>query len=283
MSDNNDHHYHPTELTEEEKAIVTHMEAETSRAIRTRGRMLPFAGALTVLLLCVLTLAWFETLTGIIEPTSCVIFGALLSIFSIPCHLLGGNRNVISSVLVRSVLYVASILINTAGTSLSIAAYYVHLGKVPTTAEMILCGGCAMLLFGVLALLISLWPHRHGLMIALVGLTTLGLAVSSVVFWIRSEDKTLWSLAFFLLLWVGISIISLCAACSDENSPWLRFASFASFGLFMVVAAVVMIILICAAGDCDCDGDCCDCDGSCCDCGGGGGGNSKPRRQRRSK
>ena len=279
MSDNNENRHHLTELTDEEKAIVTHMEAETSRAIRTRGRMLPFAGALTVLLLCVLTLAWFETLTGIIEPTSCVIFGALLSIFAIPCHLLGGNRNVISSVLVRSVLYVASILINTAGTSLSMAAYYVHLGKVPTTAEMILCGGCAMLLFGILALLISLWPHRHGLMTALVGLTTLGLAVSSVVFWIRGEDKTLWSLAFFLLLWVGISIISLCAACSDENSPWLRFASFASFGLFMVVAAVVMIILICAGGDCDCGGDC----GDCCDCGSGGNGKSSVKKAKKRR
>ena len=71
---------------------------------------------------------------------------------------------------------------------------------------------------------------------------------------------------------VGITVISLCAACSDEKSSWLRFASFASFGLLLIVAFVVLIILLCAGGgDCSCDGGCCD----GCDCGGGGKGRQK--------
>ena len=272
MNDNNEQRYHFTELTAEEKADLARAEAESDRAIRMRGLLLPLAGVVTVLLLCALTPAWYGAFLGNIQPIACLIFGAFLSLFAIPCHLLGGNRNVIGSAGVRSVLYVVGILINTAGTSLSMTAYYLHLGKLPTQGDMLLFGGCAILLFGVLAVCMLLWSGRYQLVSWLVGLTTLGLWIVSTVFWIRTEDKALWSMGFFLLLWVGIAVISLCAACSDEKSSWLRFASFASFGLLLIVAFVVLIILLCAGGgDCSCDGGCCD----GCDCGGGGKGRQK--------
>ena len=272
MNDNNEQRYHFTELTAEEKADLARAEAESDRAIRMRGLLLPLAGVVTVLLLCALTPAWYGAFLGNIQPIACLIFGAFLSLFAIPCHLLGGNRNVIGSAGVRSVLYVVGILINTAGTSLSMTAYYLHLGKLPTQGDMLLFGGCAILLFGVLAVCMLLWSGRYQLVSWLVGLTTLGLWIVSTVFWIRTEDKALWSMGFFLLLWVGIAVISLCAAYSDEKSSWLRFASFASFGLLLIVAFVVLIILLCAGGgDCSCDGGCCD----GCDCGGGGKGRQK--------
>ena len=280
MTDHNEQSYHFTELTVEEQANLARAEAESDRAIRVRGRMLPLTGFATSLLLCLLTPAWYGGFAGKLDPFACLAFGILISLFAIPCHLLGGSRDVLRVGWVKSLFYAVGILINTAGTSLCMAAYYVHLGKAPSAAEMTVCAGCVLLLFGVLALLVSLWPDRYGLLTGLTGLVTLGLFVTATVFWIRNGDKTLWSLAFFLLLWVGIAVIALCAACSDEDSPWLRFASFASFGLFMIVAFVVLIILVCAAGDCDCDcggGDCCD----GCDCGGGR--ESKPKVKRRTR
>ncbi len=63
---------------------------------------------------------------------------------------------------------------------------------------------------------------------------------------------------------------------ADAGWGWLRFLSFASFGVFMLVGAVVLLILMCLGGDCDCDCDCC----SGCDCGGSGsGGKSKVNRR----
>ena len=278
MTDHNEQSYHFTELTVEEQANLARAEAESDRAIRVRGRMLPLTGFATSLLLCLLIPAWYGGFAGKLDPFACLAFGILISLFAIPCHLLGGSRDVLRVGWVKSLFYAVGILINTAGTSLCMAAYYVHLGKAPSAAEMTVCAGCVLLLFGVLALLVSLWPDRYGLLTGLTGLVTLGLFVTATVFWIRNGDKTLWSLAFFLLLWVGIAVIALCAACSDEDSPWLRFASFASFGLFMIVAFVVLIILLCAGGgDCSCDGDCCD----GCDCGGGG--ESKPKVKRRTR
>jgi hypothetical protein len=170
-------------------------------------------------------------------------------------------------------------LINTAGTSLCTVAYYLHIDKAPTSAEMTVCCGGVLCLFTFLAVFMSIWPDRYGMITGITGLLTLGLTITSAVFWIRNTDKGLWSLAFFLLLTTGIAVICLCAACSDEESPLLRFASFASFGLLMIVAVVVLILLLCAGGggDCDCDcggGDCCDCG----DCGGGTNGKSQRRK-----
>jgi hypothetical protein len=102
-------------------------------------------------------------------------------------------------------------------------------------------------------------------------LVALGGLITATVFWIRSDSKVLFSTVFFILLWVLIALMALRAACGDEGSPWIRFASFASFGLLMAVGAVVLLILICAAGGDSCD---CGCDGGCCDggdCGGGRG------------
>ena len=133
-----------------------------------------------------------------------------------------------------------------------------------------------ILLLGLTALLLQLFPDRYGVVTVAVSLLTVALGTASVVFWIRNDEKTLWSLGFFLLLWVLISVIALHVACSDEESPWLRFASFAAFGLLLLVAAVVLLILLCVAGDgCDCD-----CDGGCCDCGGG---SDKPRARRKTR
>ncbi len=72
---------------------------------------------------------------------------------------------------------------------------------------------------------------------------------------------------------------------SDAKWGWLRFLSFASFGIFMIVGAIVLLILMLIGGDCDCDcGDCCDCDcGDCCDCCDFDGCKSKNSKRKRYK
>jgi hypothetical protein len=279
MSNRDDQIYHFTESTPEERERYARMAEESTQARRRRGQMLPLFGALTSLLICLTIPLWYGAFSGHIQPIACLIFGVLISLFAIPCHLLGGSRDVIRSGSVKSVLYILGMLINTAGTSLCTVAYYLHAGKAPTSAEMTVCCGGILCLFAVLAVFMSIWPDRYGMITGITGLLTLGLTITSAVFWIRNTDKGLWSLAFFLLLTTGIAVICLCAACSDEESPLLRFASFASFGLLMIVAVVVLILLLCAGGggDCDCDcggGDCCDCG----DCGGGTNGKSQRRK-----
>ena len=92
----------------------------------------------------------------------------------------------------------------------------------------------------------------------------IALAIYCVPVSVRNKilHEGFFSFGFFNLLWTLISVIALHVACSDEESPALRFASFASFGILLGVAAIVLAILVCAGRDCDCD-----CSGDCCDCG----------------
>ena len=283
MKERNNHSYHFTESSPEDRAFYAEEAARMTRADRVRGRTLPLVGFLTSLLILLMIPVWYGILYGNVTPMACLCFGVLLALPAIPCHLLGGNREVIPIEWVRSLLYGAGILFNGMATALCVAAYYLHLGSLPSAAESRMVTVAVILLLGLTALLLQLFPDRYGVVTVAVSLLTVALGTASVVFWIRNDEKTLWSLGFFLLLWVLISVIALHVACSDEESPWLRFASFAAFGLLLLVAAVVLLILLCVAGDgcdCDCDGGCCDCDGGCCDCGGG---SDKPRARRKTR
>ena len=171
---------------------------------------------------------------------------------------------------------------HTAGTSLCMTAYYLHLGKEPTHGELLLGFILPVVLFGLVCVLIQVKPDRYGLWTGGTCLLAVILIIVSIVFWVRSDSKVLFSFAFFDLLWTLIAVIALHVACSDEESPWLRFSSFAAFGVLMAVGMIVLIILICAAGgdgcDCDCGGDCCD--GGDCGCGGSSSDSGAARKRR---
>ena len=250
---------------------------EQLRAYRTRGWVLPLCGSLTALLFCLLVPVWCTVYAGI-PPYYLLLLGVLLSAVAIPFHLAGGKRRKKATA-----SYISSILLNTAGASLCMGAYYIHIAGKPMTSHLIAGALVSIALYALTALLMRLWPRRYPLLTGSIALVTLALIVVSIVFWVKNDNKVFFSFAFFNLLWTLISVIALHVACSDETSPALRFASFASFGILIAVAAIVLAILACAGGDCDCDcGDCCDCGG--CDCGNGGESSKKvavARRKRR--
>ena len=270
MTDMDENRYPPVETTPGEEAYYAEQVRRMNEDYRVRGRMIPLLGVLTSLSFCVLIPAWYGVFVGEFAPIAVLVFGAFLSLFAIPCHLLGGSRDVISVGWVKALLYLLGILINTAGTSLCMTAYYLHLGKEPTHGELLLGFILPVVLFGLVCVLIQVKPDRYGLWTGLTCLLTVILIIVSIVFWVRSDSKVLFSFAFFDLLWTLIAVIALHVACSDADSPWLRFSSFAAFGVLMAVGMIVLIILVCAAGgdgcDCDCGGDCCD--GGDCGCGG---------------
>lgn len=281
MTDMDKNRYHLVETTPGEEAYYAAEAERMTDAYRVRGRMIPLLGVLTSLSFCLLIPAWYGGISERVTPIAALVIGALLSLFAIPCHLLGGSKDVISVGWVKSLLYLVGIAINTAGTSLCMTAYYLHLGKQPTHGELLLGFIVPVVLFGLVCILIQVKPDRYGLWTGMTCLLAVILIVVSIVFWVRSDSKVLFSFGFFDLLWTLIALIALHVACSDEESPWLRFSSFAAFGVLMAVGSIVLIILVCAAGgdgcDCDCSGDCCDCG----DCGCGGTENGKAAAKRK--
>ncbi len=254
-----------------------HSTPEQLRAYRTRGRVMSLCGALTSLLFCLMIPAWCTVYAGT-PAYYLLLLGVLLSAVAIPFHLAGGKRRKKATA-----GYIPSILLNTVGTSLCMGAYYVHIEAHPTVSILAASALISMGLYVLTALLMRLWPQRYPLLTGVVALVTVALIIASIVFWVKNDNKVFFSFAFFNLLWTLVSICALHVACSDESSPALRFASFASFGILLGVAAIVLVILACAGGDCDCDcGDgCCDCNGG--DCGSGNKKSKKPARKYRKR
>ncbi|MBQ3506984.1 MAG: hypothetical protein IJA91_00415 [Clostridia bacterium] len=291
MADNNLIHT-PTDpffySSPEAEARRAEAEKTMARAYRIRGRMMPLVGALTCLLFAVLVPYWYHVWAVQTTPITLLVLGVLPMILAIPCHVLGGNRGFLLSLSeIRTVLYILGIILNTVGTSLCMTAYYIHLQAKPSFTTLAAAALVSVAVYAVLAVLFQFLPNRYGLLTGVAGLILLVLIIASIVFWVRSDSKIFFSFGFFTLLWTLIAVIALHVACSDEESPWLRFASFAAFGILMAVGAIVLIILACAGGgdgcDCDCGGDCCDCSG--CDCGGGGtsGGESSAAGKKKTK
>ncbi len=244
---------------------------------------------------------------GVFPPSFKVmlVVGAVVMAAAIPFHILAGSRKAkVHSR--RTALYLPAILLNLVGMSVFEAAYYTRIQVNPPMTDLIAgavlpIGFCLVCMLGIL--LASQVLRALSLIFGGVGLAGM---VTCIVFWVKAgltASSVLWSFALFNLMGVLIVLIAFNYAASelcDVGNPadsasddgdvssetsvnpqgdlawsWLRFLSFASFGLFLIVAAVVLIILMCLGGDCDCG-----C-GDCCDCGGGGGEKSSVKRRRR--
>ncbi len=222
-----------------------------------------------------LTPLWY----GMTDPDVMLMIGGVVMLLAIPLHLLGGAETVISGSW-RRWFYLLVILINTVGTSICEAAYYTHIGVRPPVNDLLagaLIPAGVCLLFALVAFLL---PRRWWSLSVIFGVLTVGLIVLCTVLWVQAgltARSVLWSCGLFNLVNLLIVEIAHYFAASeitdelekaDEDTrpalrwTWMRYLSFASFSLLMIVGAIVLIILMCAGGDCDCDCDCCDCSGS---------------------
>lgn len=257
-------HPHPADEHEEREEAVS-VEApspEALRAYRTRGWLMPLCGILTAVIFCLTVPAWYGLCGNVLKPMYSLIAGVLLSAAAIPFHIVGGSTKASPIRKYRRLFYVISILLNAVGSAFCMTAYYIHLATTPPPSVLFAAVLPSAVIYALTALLMQAKPHRYALLTGALAALTLALLIAAIVFWVRNDNKVFFSFCFFNLLWTLISTVALHFACTDEGSPALRFASFASFGILLGVAAIVLVILVCAGGDCDCDGSCCDC-GDC--------------------
>ncbi len=226
--------------------------------------------------LCVLPLfAALSALASILTPAFCglaapkllLAIGGGLMLAAIPLHLLAGGRQG-SFGAWRHSLYISAILLNAVGTSLCEAAYYTHLQARPAATTLLLGAALPILAALLFAGVQCLLPRHYAGLTWVFSLITVAGGIASAILWARSNEKIFWSALFFAACTLLLGIIALrytCDAAADPGGdPWLKFCSYASFGLLIVVAVAVLLILCIAGSDsCDADCDCCD----CCDCG----------------
>ncbi len=214
---------------------------------------------------------------GELSAANLLIIGCVILPLGIPFHLLGSSSRIITGAW-RQIFYLPAMAISLVGTAFCEVAYYTLVAVEPTVSSLLIGAALPTLLCVGLTAILMLLPHRYA------GITLGGALVSVIsiaifiVLWVKSQTSAETvgaSFGFFELLSVLLTVIALYAACEEPGSPWLRFLSFASFGLLMVAGAVVLVILLVTGDGCDCDLDCCD----GCDCGSGDGTARKRRRK----
>ena len=160
-----------------------------------------------------------------------VILGIALMIVAIPFHIFAKHCKI---------LYIFSILWNTAGSALFCAMYYTATECKITLKEFFvsLIPAGMILLLALILLFIS--PKLVAIMLAV----NFVLSIVDIVQWIRYPADCIYSFGFFASV---ITFMCLCAmvalSFSDESGNTLRYASFAGFGIFLVIAFVVLLIL----------------------------------------
>jgi len=162
-----------------------------------------------------------------------LVVGLVLMILAIPLHLLARKW---------SLFYVFSYLLNFIGSGFSVSAYYLtkELPVDIVTLFIATLMAVAILLFTYLMLQVFSVTKKAALIIATA--TNIVLLIVSVIYWIGTGNL-FFSFGFFCLL---VSLFSICVfgiTLDHDERPVLRDISYGSFGSFVILSVVVMIIL----------------------------------------
>lgn len=161
-----------------------------------------------------------------------LLVGIPLMLLAIPFHVLGNEKKI---------GYLISFLLNSVGNGFSASAYYLqrNVSVNLTSALMAAIPACGVLLLAFLLLQIF-WKKKVAIITAVV-IESMLLA-AAVVFWII-WDAGFFSFGFFCLLIALFYLCVLAFLLKKNDSVVLQNISFGSFGAFLALTIVVLIIL----------------------------------------
>lgn len=199
------------------------------------GVMLAFAfGLVLLMILFPVTVIGTKWLSA--SPWYGVLFGILLMIAAILCHRGGAAHKA---------LYACSFLLNGIGNGLSLSSLYVY-EAMSTDGERNLPGlipAAALLLIGMLVLLLV--PQRKKavvLALSLLFLLSFGFCIFQMLH-STVESGTLWRLAVFAMILAGSFLLIMVLLSGHPERSALCAASFAGFGVYLLITAIVTAVL----------------------------------------
>ena len=178
-------------------------------------------------------LALFTNLLGGYIETNILflIIGIAFMLLAIPLHILGKYFKP---------TYIFSILFNTLGSAWFCAMYYTETECAVSLSELFISLIPAGIVLLLSLILLFILPK---LVIAMLGIN-LVISIVCIVQWIHYPADCVHSFAFFASIITFMCICAMIALVySEEDGSALRYASFAAFGIFLVIAFVVLIIL----------------------------------------
>lgn len=162
-----------------------------------------------------------------------IIVGIALMIAAIPLHILGKRR---------SLLYVFSFLANYIGCGFSVSAYYLSKDISINILELIAAEIPSGLILMLIYLMLQTYSKSKKVTLFIATIINLALLVAAVVYWVKTGN-TFFSFGFFCLLVTLFAICVFGVTINHDQRPVLKDISYGSFGSFVILTLVVIVIL----------------------------------------
>lgn len=162
-----------------------------------------------------------------------LIFGAAFMAAAIPLHILGKKN---------SLFYIFSFIVNFIGCGFSISAYYLTKGLSLNIIELIIAAIPSGAILMLIYLMLQICSKTKKVTLSIATIINFALLVVAVVYWVRTGE-TFFSFGFFCLL---VSLFDICVfgiTVNHDERPVLKDISYGSFGSFVILTIVVIVIL----------------------------------------
>lgn len=162
-----------------------------------------------------------------------LIIGAVLMVLAVPSHIFAKKHKI---------LYALSFVLNTVGSGFAASAYYLEKQYAVVPESLFLPMLIPTTVSLVTYLLVRLFPKGRKFILSIATLCSIAMLIAFAVLWIKNGYEY-YSFAFFNTVFTLFYIVTDAVTISEADRNVIRDISFGSFGIFLVIAMVVLFII----------------------------------------
>ena len=162
-----------------------------------------------------------------------LVIGAVLMVLAVPTHIFAKKHNS---------LYILSYALNTIGSGFAASAYYLEKQLTVIPENLFLPMLIPAIVSLVTYLLVRLFPKIKKFVLAISTIGTIAMLIAFAVLWIKNGYE-FYSFAFFNSVFTLFYIVVDAVTAGEYDRLVIRDISFGSFGIFLVIALVVLFII----------------------------------------
>ena len=162
-----------------------------------------------------------------------LVIGAILMILAVPVHIFAKKHKL---------LYILSYALNTVGSGFAVSAYYLEKQLTVIPENMFLPMLIPAIISLITYLLVRFFPKIKKFVLAISTIGTIAMLIAFAVLWIKNGYE-FYSFAFFNSVFTLFYVVVDAVTVGEYDRLVIRDISFGSFGIFLVIALVVLFII----------------------------------------
>ncbi len=162
-----------------------------------------------------------------------LIVGAVLMMLAVPSHIFAKKHKL---------FYLLSYILNTVGSGFAASAYYLEKehSVIPESLFLPILIPAAVSL--VTYLLVRLLPTGRKFVLSIATLGAIAMLIAFAILWIRNGYEY-YSFAFFNTVFTLFYVVTDAVTINEADREVIKDISFGSFGIFLIIAMVVLFII----------------------------------------